>query len=127
MGFAVPINTAKRVKDELIAKGEVEYAWMGVVGRTVDADSAAELGLAVDHGALVEEVLNDGPSDRAGIKKGDVIIALDGREIKEMEDVTAALLDYKPGDKVKVKLNRNGEEKEVEVELGKRPQSLERS
>ena len=125
VGFAVPINTAKRVMDEIIATGEVEYAWMGVVGQTVDEQLAADKDLPVTEGALVSKVLGDGPSAKAGIEEGDIIIRFDDKEIKEMEDVTDLLLDYNPGDKVKITVVRNGENKELEVELGKRPSSIQ--
>lgn len=127
VGFAVPINTAQRVMDEIIATGQVEYAWMGVVGQSVNEDVAGEFDLSVDHGAMVTEVLADGPSDKAGIKSGDVILKVDDNEITKMEDVTELLIDYDPGDKIRVTYIRDGEEMQAEVELGSRPENLTRS
>lgn len=122
VGFAVPINTAKLVMEQIIAKGEVEYAWMGVVGQTVDDQTAKDLNLSVNKGALISEVQSGGPVEKAGLAKGDVIVRIDDREINTMEDITDVLIDHKPGDKVKVTYIRGSETKEVEVELGKRPQ-----
>lgn len=122
VGFAVPINTAKLVMEQIIAKGQVEYAWMGVVGQTVDAQTAKDLNLSVDKGALVSDVQSGGPVEKAGLQKGDVIIKIDDRDITSMEDVTDVLIDRKPGDRVKVTYMRGSESKEVEVELGKRPE-----
>ncbi len=124
VGFAVPINLAKRVMDEIIETGQVEYAWMGVVGTTVDEDVAAELELSVTSGALISDVLADGPSDRAGLKKGDVIIRFDGSDVEKMEDITERLLDKNPGDRVKVTVVRDGETVDIEIELGTRPNSI---
>jgi S1-C subfamily serine protease len=127
VGFAVPIDTAKRVKDEIIANGSVEYAWMGVVGQTIDEQVAADNNLPVKQGALVEQVMTDGPADKAGIKANDIITNFDGNEITKMEDVTDLLLNYHPGDKVKVTVMRDGENTDVEVELGTRPDSIQHS
>ncbi|MHB0914988.1 MAG: S1C family serine protease [Thermoleophilia bacterium] len=124
VGFAVPINTAKRVMEQIIASGEVEYAWMGVVGQSVDSDTAEELKLSVDKGALVSDVLEDGPASKAGIESGDVVIKVDDRDIESMEDVTGLLVEYKPGDRIKVTYVRGDETKETEVELGKRPERI---
>lgn len=122
VGFAVPINTAKRVMEQIIAKGEVEYAWMGVVGQTVDAESASELKLTVEQGALISEVQSGGPAEAAGLEKGDVIVKIEDRDIKTMEDVTDVLVDRKPGDRIKVTYVRGSDTKEAEIELGKRPE-----
>ncbi|RJQ46787.1 MAG: PDZ domain-containing protein [Gaiellales bacterium] len=124
VGFAVPINTARRVMGQIIEKGEVEYAWMGVIGQSVDADTAGELELTVDKGALINEVLADGPASKAGLESGDVIVKVGDRDIGSMEDVTGLLVEYRPGDKVKVTYVRGDETKETELELGKRPERL---
>jgi S1-C subfamily serine protease len=124
VGFAVPINTAKRVMTQILEKGEVEYAWMGVIGQTIDGDTAADLDLSVESGALVSEVLEDGPANEAGLESGDVIIKVDDHEITSMEDVTGLLVEYNPGDKVKITYVRGDDTEETEVELGKRPESL---
>jgi S1-C subfamily serine protease len=125
VGFAVPINTAKRVMDEIIATGEVEYAWMGVVGQTVDEELAAQENLPVSEGAYISKVLGDGPAAKAGIEVGDIITRFGDKDITKMEDVTDLLLDYNPGDKVTVTVLRNGEQKDLEIELGKRPSSIQ--
>jgi 2-alkenal reductase len=127
VGFAVPINTAKRVMDEIIANGEVKYAWLGVVGQTVDEQVAKDENLPVQQGALVTDVMSDGPAQQAGIESNDIIIGLDGENITSMEDITDQLLNYNPGDEVKITLVHNGENKDVEVTLGTRPDNVNRS
>lgn len=124
VGFAVPINTAKQVMDQIISKGSVEYAWMGVVGQTLDAESSQGLNLTVDKGALISDVQSGGPAEKAGLKKSDVIIRVDDQDITKMEDVTGIMNTRKPGDKVKLTYVRGEETQQVEIELGKRPERL---
>jgi S1-C subfamily serine protease len=124
VGFAVPINTAKRVLDEIVANGKVEYAWMGVIGQSVDAESAQGLNLSVQQGALVSDVQTGGPAEGAGLQKGDVITKVDGQEIKTMEDITDLLFDRKPGDTIKVTYVRGEETRETDLTLGTRPERL---
>jgi S1-C subfamily serine protease len=124
VGFAVPINTAKRVMSQILEKGEVEYAWMGVVGQSVNSESAEQMELSVEKGALVIEVVEDGPAAAAGLESEDVIIKVDDRDIESMEDVTGLLVEFKPGDKIKVTYIRGDDTEETELELGRRPESL---
>lgn len=121
VGFAVPINTAKQVMDQIIANGEVTYPWMGVKGQTVDSEAAKELSLIVDKGALLSDVQAGAPADKAGLKSGDVIIKIEDKDVAKMEDVTGFLSTRKPGDMVKVTYVRGSETKETTIELGTRP------
>lgn len=124
VGFAVPINTAKRVMQQIVEKGSVEYAWMGVVGQSLDPEAARGENLSVTAGALLSDVQSGGPAEKAGLAKGDVIIKIDDKDIKTMEDVSSILSNRKPGDKVKVTYVRGSDTKEVEIELGTRPSRL---
>jgi len=121
VGFAVPINTAKQAMEQIISKGSVEYAWLGVVGQTVDQDVAKQENLSVDQGALITEVVSGAPADKAGIQKGDVITAIDGQTMTSMENVSGFMAQHHPGDKIKVTYHRGGDTREAEVELAKRP------
>lgn len=125
IGFAVPINTARQAMDQIIATGEVQYAWIGIVGQTLDEDTAARLDLGITAGALIGEVQAGAPAESAGLKQDDVITAVNGVEVKAMEDVVRILSGFKPGDRVQVTYVRGREEPEtVEIELGKRPARL---
>ncbi|MBE0428595.1 MAG: trypsin-like peptidase domain-containing protein [Thermoleophilia bacterium] len=124
VGFAVPINTAKLVMDQIVATGKVEYAWMGIVGQSVTAEAADDLDLSVDRGALVVEAQSDGPAAQAGLQKNDVIVKIDDQDIETMEEVTGVLIARKPDDTVKVTFIRGGETRETELKLGKRPERL---
>jgi S1-C subfamily serine protease len=136
IGFAVPVNTAKSVVPQLKEDGKVERAYLGITTAPVTTQLAEELDLPSDRGALVQEVIPDGPSDEAGIRAGDeetgagvsaggdLIVKVDGRDIEEPEDVAAAIADNEPGDSVTIEYFRRDERKTVEVELGARPDEV---
>ena len=133
IGFAVPVNTAKTVIPELKSRGKIDRAYLGITSARLTADLAKQLKLPTDKGALVQDVVPDGPSAKAGIRGGqavsaneiaaggDLIVELDGRKINSPDDVAAAIADNKPGDRVTVKFLRGGKEKSATVTLGKRP------
>jgi S1-C subfamily serine protease len=113
IGFAVPIDTAQEVAQQLIQNGQVQHAFMGISGADLTPEIADVLNLDVDHGALVESVVPNSPADKAGIEAGDaqvsvagqqiraggdVITAVDGQEVSGMDDVIAAVDAKKPGD-----------------------------
>ena len=137
IGFAVPINTAKKVVPQLKEDGKVERAYLGVTTSPVTEQVASDLNLPVDHGALVQAVVPGGPADKAGIEAGetpvgdelvaggDIIVKLDGREIEKPEDVAAAIDDNKPGDEVEIEFYRDEDRETAKVKLGNRPQQLE--
>ena len=124
VGFAVPINTAKKVMEQIIDKGEVEYAWLGVIGQTVDPETAKEKQLSVEAGALISEVLADAPAARAGLKSGDIVTDIDGEKTDSMEAVSGYLAQRRPGDRIKLTYVRDNESHEVEIELAKRPERV---
>jgi len=133
IGFAVPINTAKELLPQLREGGEIERAYLGVQMSDVDEDISKELDLPVEKGALVVEATEGGPADDAGLHGanpetgvgGDVIVKVDGNEVEGGGDVASAIASHKPGDKVEIEYYRGGDKEAVEVELGKRPDSLE--
>ncbi len=139
IGFAVPIDTVKDLLPTLKQGEEVERAYIGIQMIGVSEDIARDFNLAADQGALVQEVVEDGPADKAGLKAGgtstgdgiraggDLIVEVNGKEVKTPDDVPAAIADAKPGDKVDVVFYRGDERKTVQVELGKRPASLQGS
>lgn len=125
IGFAVPINTARQAMDQIIATGEVQYAWMGVVGQTLDEESAKKFDLGVTAGALISDLQAGAPAEKAGMKRGDVITAVNGEEVKTMEDVVRIISAFKPGDQIEVTYVRGKEDPQTtEIELAKRPARL---
>jgi 2-alkenal reductase len=119
--FAIPSNTVKQITQQLIENGSVEYPYMGVSPVTVTPDIAAQAGLSVDHGAYVAQVGSGTPADEAGIKEGDVILAIDGQNIDAQNSFAEILFNHKPGDTVDVDLQRGDQQLTVQVTLGERP------
>jgi S1-C subfamily serine protease len=137
IGFAVPINTAKKIVPQLKEDGKVERAYLGVTTTTVTEQLAEDLNLPVDEGALVQDVVDGGPADDAGLRAGrteigqglrvggDIIVKVDGQEIARNSDVADAILDNDPGDEVELEFFRGDDRRSVTVKLGERPQSLD--
>jgi len=139
IGFAVPINTAKRVIPGLIEAGQYEYAWLGISGITLTGDTAELTGLPRNtRGTLIIEIAPGGPADSAGLHGsdstntidgldfpvgGDVIVAIDGSPIEEIDQLISYLIENtNPGEEVAIEFFRGGATKEtLMVTLGKRP------
>ena len=135
IGFAVPVNTAKKLLPQLKQTGSVVHAFLGITGATIDA-SLADLQLKVDRGVLVQTVTADGPAAEAGLHGGriesqvggarimlggDVIQTFDGRAIDSMSDLTGEIAKRRPGDRVRLGILRSGDRQQVTVTLGKAP------
>jgi S1-C subfamily serine protease len=140
IGFAVPIDTARDVVEQLKESGEVEHAFIGISGGTITPDLAEALKLPVERGVLIDEVVEGGPADKAGIEGGDtsatieganirlggdIVTEIDGRPIEGMEDVIDAVNEAVPGDEMTLTVRRGGDTKDVTVTLGVRPESAE--
>jgi S1-C subfamily serine protease len=140
IGFAVPINTARDVVRQLQDDGTVEHAYLGISGGSITADLAEALKLPVDSGVLINEVVEGGPADEAGIKGGDssatieganikvggdIVVAVDGKDVSGMEEVIDAVDAAEPGDEMELTVRRGQETKTVTVTLGVRPESVE--
>jgi serine protease Do len=121
IGFAIAIDRARPFIEHAIANPAGPSPLLGVSTRTVDALVAAQFGLSVDHGALVVEVLPDGPAGDAGIETGDVIVSLAGEDVGDNDELQERLLEHRPGEEVQVGLVQGDQEETVEVTLGVRP------
>ncbi|MFI5028600.1 MAG: S1C family serine protease [Solirubrobacterales bacterium] len=138
VGFAVPVSAIKRSVAQLKANGKAEYAYLGVSSQALYPQLAAKLGLDTKFGGLLAEVVPGGPADEAGLKGGDgklrfqaaeyrtggdVIIAVDGHPVVHPDDLALYTSDYAPEQKVTLTVLRDGQKKDIEVKLGKRPDS----
>jgi len=138
VGFAIPIDSVKRSLDELRSKGRVDYAYLGVSSSSLYPQLAERLGLPVDHGAIIAEVVEDGPAEDAGLRAGDdeirfqgdsvprdsdIITAVEGTEVRLDADLGRILEGYGPGETVDLEVYRNKEKRTVSVKLGSRPAS----
>lgn len=121
IGFAIPVSTALDVAEQLLGQGFVEYAQLGVEGRSVTPAIADRLGLEAAEGALIIRVIDGTAAEEAGLAKGDVLIAMDDTRIRTQEDLFAAVRGYRPGDEAVATVIRDGQELEIDVVLGAAP------
>ncbi len=119
-GFAIPINLAKRIMQDLVEHGHVIRPWLGISMVNMDNVKAEHYGMEKPRGVLVEQVLEDSPAEKAGLKPLDVILKLDGKEILRSNQVQSIIALKKPGDKVELTILRDKKEKDVSVVLGQR-------
>ncbi|HET7078984.1 MAG TPA: trypsin-like peptidase domain-containing protein [Chloroflexia bacterium] len=127
VGFAIPINRAKSLLPQLTQGATVQRVWLGISGLALDADTATQLKAPVNKGVLVTSVVPDGPADKAGVqgvdpttdnsKLGDIITAVDGNAVSQVQDITAYLDNKKVGDTVTLKVIRNGQTMDIKVTL----------
>lgn len=127
IGFAIPVNMAKQVMDDLVNFGKVRRGWLGIYLQPVTEEIADAYGLKNTEGALVSDVLGDSPAFRAGLQRGDVIVALDGQALKNHQDLSFAVRKHLAGDEVTLAVMRRGERKEIRVRLGELPGQAEAS
>ncbi|MFW6221216.1 MAG: DegQ family serine endoprotease [Fibrobacterota bacterium] len=120
IGFAIPIDMAKWIMEEIIYNGEVQRGWLGVQISDIDQDKREALGLKTRKGVLINDIFAGQPADKAGIKVGDVVISIDGRRTESANELMFAVAGIAPGKKVPVKIVRNGKEMTMQVVLEKR-------
>lgn len=121
LGFAIPINTAKVIMDQLIKMGKVSRPYLGVMGTTMNDELAFQYSLATDKGALILKVVPNSPAKKAGIKAGDIVVKMDDKNIIGMEDLQNTIRHYKVGDTIKMSIMRKNQKIEVNVKLEAKP------
>ncbi|MAE23149.1 MAG: serine peptidase [Pseudomonas sp.] len=122
LSFAIPMEVAMQVADQLKADGKVTRGWLGVVIQEVNKDLAESFGLDKPAGALVAQVLEDGPADKGGLQVGDVILSLDGKPIVMSADLPHLVGGLKPGEKAELDVVRDGSRKKLNVTVGTLPE-----
>ena len=140
IGFAVPINTAREVVEQLEEHGKVQHAYLGIEGSSISTELARALQLPVKEGVLVNDVVKGGPADSAGVEGGstsatiegaeirlggDIITEIDGKRITGMDDLINVVNGAQPGETLELTLVRGDSTKKVTVTLGVRPSSVE--
>jgi S1-C subfamily serine protease len=133
IGFAIPINTAKAVLADLTRYGRVKRPSLGIVSFAIGPDLASEMGLAVDQGVLIQKVIPGGAADRAGLRGGheqayvgntpimlggDLIVAIDGQEVADPQDINALMDKHQAGDTISVTIYRGRKEITIKLVLG---------
>jgi serine protease Do len=121
IAFAIPASVAQTVVADLIKNGTVERGWLGVQIQPVEKDIAESLGLAEASGALVIAPQDGSPGAKAGIRKGDVITAVNGEPVKDPKDLARRIAAIDPGKVVDVSIWRDGKSENVKVDIGKLP------
>ncbi len=136
IGFAIPVNTAKRVIPELIARGYVIYPYIGATIQSLTPEIAKFLKLKIENGAMIAQVAKGGPAEKAGLRGGnqrvqvgniiilvggDIVVKVDQQEVKTHEQLIRYIKEKKPGDTVLFKVHRKGNFEDVKLILGERP------
>lgn len=119
MGFAIPINSTVDVTSQLIQYNKVKRPYIGISGVDLDEKTASSYNLVA--GVYVKSVEDFSSAEKAGIKNGDVIIEFDGKKITSMDELNQVKNSHQIGDELKIKVNRNGQEKELTITLGEQP------
>ncbi|MDO5562113.1 MAG: Do family serine endopeptidase [Synergistaceae bacterium] len=118
IGFAVPINMAKQIMDDLIKHGEVRRGWLGVTVQPLTASLVESYKIPSKEGSIIADVQKGSPADKYGLKRGDVITAIDGKKIKNSQDVVFSVRNKLAGDKVLFEIFRDGKKTTINVVLG---------
>jgi len=122
IGFAIPSNMAKAVLDQLLKTGKVRRGMLGVTIQSIDADLAASLNLPAARGAIVTTVQNGGPAEKAGLKRGDVITAINKQPVVDNNSLRNLVASMPPGSNAEVTAVRNGREQNFQVALAELPE-----
>ena len=122
IGFAIPVNLAKGVIEQLKSKGEVTRGWLGVVISDINDDVAEYYGVKDKKGAMVMEVVKGDPADKAGIQANDIILEVNGHKVETSRDLTNQIANISVGEKVKIQVLRNNKKMTITVEIAKRPE-----
>lgn len=126
LGFAIPINTAQRIANQLISKGRVEHPYLGIqmvtltpeVKQNINSSPDSNLSVNEDRGVLIARVMANSPAARAGLRSGDVITQINGQSIKDADAVQRAVENTQVGDKLPVGVRRNGQSLNLTVQTG---------
>jgi S1-C subfamily serine protease len=141
VGYAIPVDNVRRSIEDIKRSGEVRYAYLGVTTTAVYPQLAERFDLGTDHGAWVQEVVDGGPADRAGVRAGDgeerfqardvipggdVVTKIDGRSIDDDNDLGIIIGNKRPGETATLEIVRDGERQTIEVKLAERPEQVDR-
>jgi serine protease DegQ len=121
IGFAIPADLARKVMEEIVRTGAVTRGWIGVEVQDISPELAESFRLTDAKGTLIAGVLRGGPADRAGVKPGDILIAVENETVTDSSTMLNLIAALEPGKAAKLKILRNREELQIEVSVGKRP------
>jgi len=124
IGFAIPINLAKNIMEALISKGKVVRPWVGIGLQDLTPELMASFNLKEKEGSLIGQVYEGSPAEQAGVKVGDLVVNIDGINIKNSQDVVREVLKKKVGQKIKMEIVREGKKMEISVTTGEMPATM---
>jgi serine protease Do len=122
VGFAIPINMARGVMDQIVEHGKVIRGYMGVSIQSVDPDMAKAFGLTHGGGALISDVSPNSPAAKAGLQRGDIVLELNGQPVNGPDDLSVRISEMAPGTVAHLQIFRSGQNKDVDVTLGESPE-----
>jgi serine protease DegQ len=121
IGFAIPVSSVRNIMEQIIQTGTVTRGWIGVEAQEITPDLAESFGLPDVEGALIAGLMRNSPADAAGIKPGDVLLAVNGKAVKDPQVMLDLIAALKPDERVNFRLRRDKNIIEVQVKIGKRP------
>ena len=121
IGFAIPVSTAKSVLDSIVKHGQVVRGWIGIESQDITPELADSFGLGRDSGAIIAGVVRGGPADRAGMRPGDILLAVDGKKVSSTNDMLNLIAELPPGGKSKMTVMRKNRQSILDVTVGRRP------
>ncbi len=121
IGFAIPVSTAKTVLDSIVKHGQVVRGWIGIESQDITPELAQSFGLGRSSGAIIAGVVRGGPADRAGMRPGDILVAVGGKAVASTSDMLKLIAALEPGEKAPLRILRKNREATLDVTVGKRP------
>src|SRR5467141_2491204 len=121
IGFAIPASSAKQIMEQIIQTGGVTRGWIGVEAREITPEMGESFRLGATTGVLIEGVLRGGPAERAGLKPGDILVAIEGKPVKDPNSMLNLVAALVPGKPASIRLRRDNKDVDVQVAVGKRP------
>ncbi len=121
IGFAIPVSLARSVMEQIIKSGTVTRGWVGVEVQEVTPELAESFRLPSTSGALIAGVMRGSPADKASIKPGDLLVAIDGKQVKDAQVMLSLIADLAPGRSARFTLRRDGKDIDLPIVIGKRP------
>jgi Do/DeqQ family serine protease len=124
LGFAIPVSLARNVMEQIIRTGSVTRGWIGVEMQEITPELADSFRLNANSGALVSGILRGSPADRAGMRPGDALVAINGKEIPDAQAMLEMIATLSPGQTAKLRIRRDGRDIELAVNVAKRPKPI---
>jgi Do/DeqQ family serine protease len=121
IGFAIPVSIARSIMEQIIKTGSVTRGWIGVEAQEITPELAESFKLPASQGALIAGVMRGSPADRAGIRPGDVLLAIGGKPVKDPQGMLELIAALSPGSAAQFRLRREAREMDIAVSIGKRP------